>query len=263
MMRTPIDLTNQRFGRLTAIRDVGSRRGFRLWLLKCDCGSEIERTSADVRHGKVSSCGCFQREMSSLRQTADLKGRVFGRLTAVDRAGVSKHHHVRWNCVCACGASAVVDGVSLSKGTTTSCGCVRREKTALLGKGRKKPNPVSRTKQYRSDLRARLRERPEVAAAERVSRMLAHALARINAVKSGSTFEMLGYTPAQLRSHLERQFRRGMDWANRGEWEIDHIIPISTARTVDDVIALNQLSNLRPLWKQENGEKRARRLHLV
>lgn len=262
-MRTPIDLTGQRFGRLVAVRDVGSRRSFRLWEFKCDCGETVERTSADVRHGKVSSCGCFQREWSSQRHTLDLAGKKFGRLTVLARAGVTSHGHVRWECICDCGSRKVAAGVSLNKGSTASCGCIRREQMAALGRSSKKANPVSRTKAYRSDLRKRLRLRPEKAAAERISRMLSHALAKVGAVKSGSTFSMLGYSPAELKAHLERQFGKGMSWDNRGDWEIDHIVPISSATSVEEVIALNQLSNLRPLWKPQNGRKHAKRMHLI
>lgn len=93
--------------------------------------------------------------------------------------------------------------------------------------------------------------------------MLAWALASVGAVKRGRTFDMLGYTPAELKTHLERQFKKGMNWENRHLWEIDHIIPISTAKTEDDVIALNQLSNLRPLWAEKNNEKKDKILSLL
>src|SRR5262245_52743621 len=112
-MRTPLDLTGQRFGRLAAIRDVGSRRSFRLWLLLCDCGKEIERTSADVRHGKVRSCGCLQRELSSERKSLQLTGQIFGRLRVLNRASSDRHGHVTWKCVCECGNEKVVPGIRL------------------------------------------------------------------------------------------------------------------------------------------------------
>lgn len=76
-----------------------------------------------------------------------------------------------------------------------------------------------------------------------------------SAAKSSGTFDMLGYTPQELAAHLERQFVKGMGWHNRDKWHIDHIVPISTAKTIEDVIALNQLSNLRPLWAQDNLRK--------
>ena len=46
-----------------------------------------------------------------------------------------------------------------------------------------------------------------------------------------------------------------MNWDNRNEWELDHIIPISIARNEEQIIKLNHYSNLRPLWRKDNQEK--------
>ena len=85
----------------------------------------------------------------------------------------------------------------------------------------------------------------------------------MGSVKGGRSFDMLGYSPSQLARHIERQFTRGMGWHNADRWDIDHIIPISTAKTLEDVIALNQLTNLRPMWREENNAKRAKVLNLL
>lgn len=74
---------------------------------------------------------------------------------------------------------------------------------------------------------------------------------------------MLGYTPHELAQHMERQFVRGMSWDNFGKWHIDHIVPISTADTKDDVVRLNQLPNLRPLWREANLAKLDKREFLL
>ena len=89
------------------------------------------------------------------------------------------------------------------------------------------------------------------------------ALRRVGLIKRSSTFDMLGYTPQDLADHLERQFVKGMTWDNRHKWHIDHIVPISTAETEADVIALNQLSNLRPIWAKDNLAKSDKRTHLI
>lgn len=52
----------------------------------------------------------------------DLTGEQFGRLTVLGYAGASS-----WRCQCACGARTTVKTYSLNKGTTRSCGCLRRE----------------------------------------------------------------------------------------------------------------------------------------
>jgi len=132
-----------------------------------------------------------------------------------------------------------------------------------LGASSKKDNPISRTPEYRREQRRKRRAQPHTAMAERMSRMIAWALASVGAVKRGATFDLLGYTPAQLKAHIERQFLPGMSWGNRDQWQIDHITPISTATCEQDVIELNQLYNLRPLWSDENNRKRAERLYLV
>jgi hypothetical protein len=52
-----------------------------------------------------------------------------------------------------------------------------------------------------------------------------------------------------------------MDWNNKGKrnvsqpqqcWDIDHIIPISSAKTEEDLIRLNHYTNLRPLCSYTN-----------
>lgn len=47
-----------------------------------------------------------------------------------------------------------------------------------------------------------------------------------------------------------------MTWDNHGEWEMDHIIPMSTAKTIDAVMAISNYKNLQPLWKLANMEKK-------
>lgn len=50
-----MDLTGQRFGKLTAIKDVGSKYNCRLWLCQCDCGRTTTLESHNWKN--ISSCG--------------------------------------------------------------------------------------------------------------------------------------------------------------------------------------------------------------
>lgn len=52
------DLSNQTFGRLTAIKDVGKRHGSRLWECRCSCGNTHYVTASALGFGMVQSCGC-------------------------------------------------------------------------------------------------------------------------------------------------------------------------------------------------------------
>lgn len=69
----------------------------------------------------------------------------------------------------------------------------------------------------------------------------------------------LGYGHDELRSHIESQFTKEMNWSNRGiVWEIDHIKPISKFTNNEPPQVINSLSNLRPLLKKENQTKAAK-----
>lgn len=51
--------------------------------------------------------------------------------------------------------------------------------------------------------------------------------------KEGRSVEaVLGYSMADLRFHLERQFLPGMTWSNYGEWHVDHIVPVASFSSV-------------------------------
>lgn len=63
-----------------------------------------------------------------------------------------------------------------------------------------------------------------------------------------------GWTPRQLREHLELQFQQGMTWENRGRtgWHVDHIRHIASFPIGTSMSEVNALSNLRPLWAVDN-----------
>ena len=63
-----IDLTNQSFGRLTAINFAYSKNGRAFWHCKCECGNEKDVSTKDLRRGTIKSCGCLRREITSKRQ---------------------------------------------------------------------------------------------------------------------------------------------------------------------------------------------------
>lgn len=82
--------------------------------------------------------------------------------------------------------------------------------------------------------------------------------------KSRKTEELLGYTVAQLRSHLESRFTDSMTWDRfmSGEIHIDHIRPVSsfniTSEDCEDFKKCWSLDNLQPLWAFDNLSKGAR-----
>lgn len=69
-----IDLTGQRFGRLTVVDRCGcTSDGHSAWLCKCDCGKTSVVNGRYLTHGNTTSCGCFHKEMLSKRSTTHRK----------------------------------------------------------------------------------------------------------------------------------------------------------------------------------------------
>ena len=64
-----IDLTGQRFGRLTVLRRAGTYKSFDhqipTWLCRCDCGNYAVIKGNALKIGATKSCGCLRRETSS------------------------------------------------------------------------------------------------------------------------------------------------------------------------------------------------------
>lgn len=123
-----VDRTGQRFGRLTAIEDVGRTTGGAvLWRCICDCGVEVEVDGKNLGSGNSKSCGCLNREKRSERFKAKLDGKRFGRLLVVKDSGRrSKHMACYWDCLCDCGKTTQVSTRNLMNGHVMSCGCIRR-----------------------------------------------------------------------------------------------------------------------------------------
>jgi hypothetical protein len=73
--------------------------------------------------------------------------------------------------------------------------------------------------------------------------------------KRNNTFKIVGCSPQELKIYLEQKFIDGMCWDNQGEWHIDHIIPLSFAKTEKDLYKLCHFTNLQPMWGIENIRK--------
>lgn len=73
--------------------------------------------------------------------------------------------------------------------------------------------------------------------------------------KCGSAASVIGCGFQELMDHIAKQFKEGMEWGNHGKWEIDHIIPLASANTPEELLKLCHYKNLQPLWKTENRRK--------
>jgi len=80
--------------------------------------------------------------------------------------------------------------------------------------------------------------------------------------KKSKTNEILGCPFEDFKNYLESKFETWMIWNNYGKyngdfnygWDIDHIIPISSATTEEEVIKLNHYTNLQPLCSKVNRD---------
>lgn len=82
--------------------------------------------------------------------------------------------------------------------------------------------------------------------------LISQAFKRKGYQKTSKTHQILGADFDLVKMHIEKQFRKGMSWDNREEWDIDHIIPVASAQNIEELIALNHYTNLQPLSREEN-----------
>lgn len=83
--------------------------------------------------------------------------------------------------------------------------------------------------------------------------------------KSVLTEDILGCAFEDFKIHIESQFLNWMSWENYGNvcgteleyscsWDLDHIIPISYAKTEEEIYMLNHWSNFQPLCSKVNRD---------
>jgi len=144
-MKKVVDLTGQKFERLTVIarsedRIQPNNAKIIMWKCLCDCQTNKELPEykyvrgADLKNGKVKSCGCLQKEIASSVNKINLVGKKFGRLTVIKQ---EENHinsqEIKWWCICDCQMNLekpemiLVSGNSLRSGNTKSCGCLNRD----------------------------------------------------------------------------------------------------------------------------------------
>lgn len=134
MGRPAKNLTNQKFGRLTALqRDASKPSGAgksAYWICQCDCGNICSIRQDKLTKEITQSCGCLSKEVRTEIFLKDLAGQRFGKLIVIDRdttVPMGKGYFAQWNCICDCGNKVSVRGDHLRNGTTQSCGCINSQ----------------------------------------------------------------------------------------------------------------------------------------
>ena|SRR5438128_2067204 len=75
--------------------------------------------------------------------------------------------------------------------------------------------------------------------------------------KNGNTIELLGCTLEFFRGWIESKFKKGMSWKNYGQWQFDHLCPVSKFNLLDpeEVRKCFHYTNIQPLWTPANRLK--------
>ena len=129
-----LNLTGNRYGHLTALKIVEGSSRYVVWECRCDCGNLVYAESRQLRNGTVVSCGCIKKENRKKRvgrKAEDLTGRVYGRLTVLERVE-NRNSLVMWKCRCSCGEITIASSHDLTIGLKKSCGCLRKESSRKM-----------------------------------------------------------------------------------------------------------------------------------
>lgn len=138
-MPKKIDLTNQKFGYWTVIREATkeekNNRPGAYWVCICECGTTKIINGQTLRNGESMSCGCKTGEIIAKKNNSrakDLTGMRFGRLVVIERDFEEEKKHpskgsTYWKCLCDCGNIKTILKNSLISGATKSCGCLRKQ----------------------------------------------------------------------------------------------------------------------------------------
>ena len=132
-----IDLTGQKFGRLTVLSKDNNRitKGGSYWICQCKCGKIKSIKSSSLRRGEIQSCGCLRNERTkkakeNLGLVDNLIGQRFGLLTVIGKSSKrGASGAVYWICKCDCGNIKEIQGNNLKRkdeNRTISCGCAHK-----------------------------------------------------------------------------------------------------------------------------------------
>lgn len=93
----------------------------------------------------------------------------------------------------------------------------------------------------------------------RAARAAVSRIKRFNSqVKCRKANQYLGCAIDHAAMHIEKQFKKGMTWANHGKvWHIDHIVPLASFNLSNDdhVLMCCHYTNLQPMWASDNIRK--------
>ena len=116
------DLTGLKFGEWQVLcRGEKDSAGHIRWMCRCSCGNIKSVVGTHLKSGKSLNCGCVRNKETSDRRTANLQGKRFGKLSAIENTGIATRNGFLWKCKCDCGNIVEASVYDLTSGKTTAC----------------------------------------------------------------------------------------------------------------------------------------------
>jgi hypothetical protein len=129
------------------------------------------------------------------------------------------------------------------------------EKIKKQRKERWSVNLEENRKKKSDQMRKQRKTNPMSSMADRLRSRIRDFIRHRNYLKTSKTSVIIGCSWEELKNHIESKFIDGMSWSNRHLWHIDHIVPLASANSEEEMIRLSHYTNLQPLWAEDNFKK--------
>lgn len=113
--------------------------------------------------------------------------------------------------------------------------------------------------EYHKQYKRKARKNELIYMKDRIRNMISHSFRRKNYTKRSKTYNILGANYDFVWNHLKNTWYINYGTKYNGEeYQIDHIVPLATAESEEDIIKLCHYSNLQMLTPEDNLKKNAR-----
>lgn len=130
----------------------------------------------------------------------------------------------------------------------------KEERKEYYKKYRKKPENKIKINNY---IKQRKKEDKLYEFSNRIRHLIKRSISKMGYTKKSKTYQILGCDFETVYNHLLKTYKKnyGVDYNFKEKVHIDHIIPISTAKTEEDVVKLCHYTNLQILKAEDNLKK--------
>lgn len=136
--------------------------------------------------------------------------------------------------------------------------CETKDRTEFFFDNKEKTKLQSKCKSCHNKLKKKRRKEDVVLRIIQTQKTRVRIVCNQKKLKKISTFnEIFGIDKNGFKTYLENLFYGGITWENYPDkiWEVDHITPLSTVETFEDVVKLCHYSNLQPLLIEDHKKK--------